>query len=124
MIISVFLMCGGSLMITVLPTYESIGVAAPVLLLLARLMQGLSVGAEYGTGATYISEISRRGKRCFFGSFQYFTIIAGQLLALLTVVMLQNIMPIEELKSWGWRIPFFIGAISALVVIYLRRSML
>ena len=124
MIISVFLMCGGSLMIAVLPTYESIGMAAPVLLLVARLMQGLSVGAEYGTGATYISEISRKGKRCFFGSFQYFTIIAGQLLALLTVVVLQNVLPIEELKAWGWRIPFFIGAVSALVVVYLRRSML
>lgn len=124
MIISVFLMCGGSLMIAVLPTYESVGMAAPVLLLIARLMQGLSVGAEYGTGATYISEVSSIGKRCFFGSFQYFTIIAGQLLALLTIVLLQNVLPPDELKAWGWRIPFLIGAVSALVVVYLRRSML
>ncbi len=124
MIISVFLMCGGSLMIAVLPTYDSVGMAAPVLLLIARLMQGLSVGAEYGTGATYISEVSSKGKRCFFGSFQYFTIIAGQLLALLTVVVLQNILPADDLKAWGWRIPFVIGAVSALVVVYLRRSML
>jgi len=124
MILSVFLMCGGSLMIAVLPTYESVGMAAPVLLLIARLMQGLSVGAEYGTGATYISEVSRPGKRCFFGSFQYFTIIAGQLLALLTVVVLQNVLALEDLKAWGWRIPFLIGAVSALVVVYLRRSML
>ncbi|QCI12479.1 MFS transporter [Pseudomonas putida] len=124
MIISVFLMCGGSLMIAVLPTYDSVGMAAPVLLLIARLMQGLSVGAEYGTGATYISEVSSKGKRCFFGSFQYFTIIAGQLLALLTVVVLQNILPADDLKAWGWRIPFVIGALSALVVVYLRRSML
>lgn len=124
MIISVFLMCGGSLMIAVLPIHNSIGVAAPILLLIARLMQGLSVGAEYGTGATYISEISSKGKRYFFGSFQYFTIIAGQLLALLTIILLQNILAPEDLKAWGWRIPFFIGAVSALVVIYLRRSML
>jgi len=82
------------------------------------------VGAEYGTGATYISEVSRPGKRCFFGSFQYFTIIAGQLLALLTVVVLQNVLALEDLKAWGWRIPFLIGAVSALVVVYLRRSML
>jgi MHS family alpha-ketoglutarate permease-like MFS transporter len=70
------------------------------------------------------SSVSRKGKRCFFGSFQYFTIIAGQLLALLTVVALQHLLPAEALKAWGWRIPFLIGAVSALVVVYLRRSML
>ncbi|WP_409201918.1 MFS family transporter [Pseudomonas sp. SG20052] len=123
MIISIFMMCGGSLMIAVMPTYETIGVAAPALLLVARLMQGLSVGAEYGTGATYISEISTPGRRSFFGSFQYATIIAGQLLALLTVTALQHTLLPEELKAWGWRIPFFIGAVSAIVVVYLRRSM-
>ena len=90
MIISVFMMCGGSLMIALLPTYQAIGVFAPILLLVARLLQGLSVGAEYGTGATYLSEASVRGRRGFFGAFQYFTIIAGQLLALLIVVTLQS----------------------------------
>ena len=124
MVISVFLMCGGSLVIAVLPTYDQIGIAAPILLLVARLLQGLSVGAEYGTGATYISEISTPGRRSFFGSFQYFTIIAGQLLALLTIVALQNMLDPADLKSWGWRIPFAIGAFGALVVVYLRRSML
>lgn len=123
MIISIFMMCGGSLMIAVMPTYETIGVAAPILLIVARLMQGLSVGAEYGTSATYISEMSTSGRRSFFGSFQYFTIIAGQLLALLTVAILQHILLPEDLKAWGWRIPFFIGAISAIVVVFLRRSM-
>ena len=123
MIISVFMMCAGSLLIAVMPTYESIGLAAPVMLVIARLIQGLSVGAEYGTGATYISEIATPGRRCFYGSFQYFTIIAGQLLALFTVVVLQQTLSDEQLREWGWRIPFFIGAVSAVVVVYLRRSM-
>ncbi|WJD60182.1 MFS family transporter [Pseudomonas kurunegalensis] len=123
MIISVFMMCGGSLMIAVMPTYASIGVAAPVLLVLARLMQGLSVGAEYGTGATYISEVSSAGRRSFFGSFQYMTIIAGQLLALLTVAVLQLLLSDQELKAWGWRVPFLIGALASIVVVYLRRTM-
>ncbi|WP_449433081.1 MFS family transporter [Pseudomonas putida] len=123
MIISVFMMCGGSLLIAVMPTYETVGIAAPIMLLVARLIQGLSVGAEYGTGATYISEIATPGRRCFYGSFQYFTIIAGQLLALFTVVALQQTLSDEQLREWGWRIPFFIGAVSAIVVVYLRRSM-
>lgn len=123
MIISVFLMCAGSLLIALMPTYETIGVAAPVLLVVARLIQGLSVGAEYGTGATYISEIATPGRRCFYGSFQYFTIIAGQLLALMTVVILQQTLSPEALREWGWRIPFFIGALSSVVVVYLRRAM-
>ncbi|MBV6286964.1 MFS family transporter [Pseudomonas aegrilactucae] len=123
MILSVFMMCAGSLLIAVMPTYDSIGIAAPVMLVIARLIQGLSVGAEYGTGATYISEIATPGKRCFYGSFQYFTIIAGQLLALMTVVILQQTLSDEDLRAWGWRIPFFIGAVSAVVVVYLRRAM-
>ena len=84
MVVSVFMMCGGALMIAVLPTYAMIGIAAPALLLVARLVRGLSVGGEYGTGATYLSEISTKGNRGFYGSFQYFTIISGQLSALLS----------------------------------------
>ncbi|MGO3986553.1 MFS family transporter [Pseudomonas sp. SAS7] len=123
MIISVFMMCGGSLIIAVMPTYATVGVAAPVLLVVARLMQGLSVGAEYGTGATYISEVSRAGRRSFYGSFQYMTIIAGQLLALLTVAVLQLVLSEQDLKAWGWRVPFLIGALASIVVVYLRRTM-
>ncbi|MBD9597347.1 MFS transporter [Ensifer sp. ENS05] len=123
MIISVLMMSGGSLLIAILPTYDKIGALAPMLLVAARLMQGLSVGAEYGTGATYISEVATAGRRGFFGSFQYFTIISGQLLALLTVTALQYTLSPEDLKAWGWRIPFFIGALSAIVVVYLRRAM-
>ncbi|WP_336489528.1 MFS family transporter [Methylobacterium nigriterrae] len=123
MIISVAMMCAGSQLIACLPTYGTIGFAAPALLILARLVQGLSVGAEYGTGATYLAEVAGPGRRAFYGSFQYFTIIAGQLLALLTVTALQHLLSAEDLKAWGWRIPFVIGALGAIVVSVLRRSM-
>jgi MFS transporter, MHS family, alpha-ketoglutarate permease len=123
MMISVLMMCGGSLMIAVLPTYSSIGTLAPVLLLVARLIQGLSVGGEYGASATYMSEVAQPGRRGFFASFQYVTLIGGQLAALLVLVTLQQLLTEPELKAWGWRIPFAIGAATALVSLYLRRSL-
>ncbi|HEX8596024.1 MAG TPA: MFS family transporter [Pseudomonas sp.] len=123
MMIAVLMMCGGSLMIACLPTYASIGVWAPALLLLARLIQGLSVGGEYGTTATYMSEVALRGQRGFFASFQYVTLIGGQLLAVLTVVIMQQFLSAEELRAYGWRIPFVIGAIAAVISLFLRRSL-
>lgn len=123
MLISVCMMCFGSLVIACLPGYETIGVWAPALLLLARLFQGLSVGGEYGTSATYMSEVAVEGRKGFYASFQYVTLIGGQLLALLTVVVLQQILSDEELRTWGWRIPFALGAVLAVVALYLRRSL-
>jgi MHS family alpha-ketoglutarate permease-like MFS transporter len=116
-------MCGGSLMIAALPTYATIGVAAPALLLVARLFQGLSVGGEYGTSATYMSEVAEPGRKGFFASFQYVTLIGGQLAALLVLGILQLLLSHDELVAWGWRIPFVVGACSALVSLYLRRSL-
>ncbi|MEP6917827.1 MAG: MFS family transporter [Acidobacteriota bacterium] len=123
MVISVLMMCGGSLLIAVVPTYATIGAAAPALLLAARLFQGLSVGGEYGTTATYMSEIALRGRRGFFSSFQYVTLIGGQLLAVLVVVLLQQRLTEPELRSWGWRIPFGVGAVTAVVALFLRRTL-
>lgn len=123
LMISVLMMCGGSLIIACLPTYASIGAWAPALLLLARLIQGLSVGGEYGTTATYMSEVALRGQRGFFASFQYVTLIGGQLLAVLVVVILQQLLSEEELRAYGWRIPFVVGAIAALISLMLRRSL-
>ncbi|RPD45857.1 MFS transporter [Hymenobacter sediminis] len=120
---SVLLMCGGSLLIALTPSYQQIGVAAPVLLVVARLLQGLSVGGEYGTSATYLSEMADQRNRGFFSSFQYVTLIAGQLLALLVQLGLQQWLTTPEMYSWGWRVPFGIGAVAALVALYLRRSM-
>ena len=117
---SVSLMCLGSLTIAVLPTYASVGGWASVLLLMARLLQGLSVGGEYGSAATYLSEVALRGQRGFFSSFQYVTLIGGQLAAVLVVVALQNVLTESDLKEWGWRIPFAIGAVTAVVAVLLR----
>jgi MHS family alpha-ketoglutarate permease-like MFS transporter len=123
MVISVVMMCGGSLVIACLPTYASIGFWAPAILLLARLFQGLSVGGEYGTTATYMSEVALKGRRGFFSSFQYVTLIGGQLLAAVVIVVLQQLLDDAELKAWGWRIPFVIGAITAFVAMLLRRTL-
>lgn len=123
MMISVLMMCFGSLMIALLPTYAQIGAWAPFLLLVARLFQGLSVGGEYGTAATYMSEVSQSGKRGFFSSFQYVTLIGGQLVALLVLGVLQMFLTGDELKAWGWRIPFAVGAVVALVSLFLRQSL-
>ncbi|ANA35253.1 Alpha-ketoglutarate permease [Ralstonia mannitolilytica] len=123
MMISVLMMCGGSLLIAVLPTYAQIGALAPLLLLVARLFQGLSVGGEYGTSATYMSEVALKGRRGFFASFQYVTLIGGQLCAVLVLVILQQLLSTAELKAWGWRIPFVVGALTALIALYLRRSL-
>ncbi|GKT14430.1 metabolite/H+ symporter [Acidovorax sp. SUPP2522] len=123
MLISVTMMCAGSLVIAGLPTYAAIGAWAPFLLLMCRLFQGLSVGGEYGTTATYMSEVALRGQRGFFSSFQYVTLIGGQLLAVLVIVILETLLSEAELKAWGWRIPFVIGAISAVVALLLRRTL-
>lgn len=123
MMVSVFMMCGGSLVIAVLPTYAQIAALAPALLLVARLFQGLSVGGEYGTSATYMSEVALKGRRGFFASFQYVTLIGGQLCALLVLVVLQQTLSTAELKAWGWRVPFVIGAVAALIALYLRKSL-
>ncbi len=123
MIASVLLMSAGSLMISLLPGYASIGVWAPFLLLLARMIQGLSVGGEYGASATYMSEVASSGRRGFYSSFQYVTLIGGQLLSLLVLLLLQNALTLEQLKLWGWRIPFVIGALAAVVALFLRRTL-
>lgn len=124
MTVSVLLMSLGSLLIAVTPSYNSIGVAAPALLLIARLLQGLSVGGEYGSSATYLSEVAHSKHRGFYSSFQYVTLIGGQLIALGIQVLLQQIFLTEkQMQEWGWRIPFFIGACLAIVAYYMRRNM-
>jgi len=123
MVVSVSMMCAGSLGIACLPTYASVGALAPVLLLVARLVQGLSVGGEYGTIATYLSEAAFHGRRGFYSSFQYVTLIGGQLLAVLVVVLLESVLTDRELYAWGWRIPFVVGAVTAVVALLLRRTL-
>jgi MFS transporter, MHS family, alpha-ketoglutarate permease len=125
LMLSVLLMCFGSLMIAVTPTYASIGIAAPVLLGLARMLQGLSLGGEYGTSATYLSEVADEKNRGFYSSFQYVTLIGGQLCAILVLLLLQQVfLTADQLKAWGWRIPFVIGALLAITALMMRRNLL
>jgi MFS transporter, MHS family, alpha-ketoglutarate permease len=122
--LSVLCMCFGSLMIAVTPTFATIGYAAPVILVLARVIEGLSLGGEYGTSATYLSEVAHPKHRGFYSSFQYVTLIGGQLTAIVVLLALQNLfLTSEELKAWGWRIPFFIGAVLAIFTAVMRRDL-
>jgi MHS family alpha-ketoglutarate permease-like MFS transporter len=119
--LSVTLMCSGSLLIAVSPSYAQVGVLAPILLVVARLMQGLSVGGEYGASATYLSEMAGRHHRGFYSAFQYVTLISGQLVALVVLLMLKATMDDAALAAWGWRIPFLLGGVLAVVVFWIRR---
>ena len=121
--LSVSLMCVGSLIIACAPTYDSVGMLAPALLLFARLLQGLSVGGEYGSSATYLTEMAGKNHRGFYSSFQYVTLISGQLLALCVLIFLQRALTEAQLTEWGWRIPFLIGAFLAIVVFWIRRGL-
>ncbi len=124
LMLSVLLMCFGSLMIAVMPTYASIGIGAPVLLGLTRMIQGLSLGGEYGTSATYLTEVADEKHRGFYSSFQYVTLIGGQLCAILVLLLLQQVfLTPAQLRAWGWRIPFVIGALLAIVALLMRRNL-
>ncbi|MFD8271238.1 MFS transporter [Streptomyces flaveolus] len=121
--LSVTLMSAGSLTIALAPGHDTIGFWAPALLVLARLAQGLSVGGEFGSSASYLSEVAPPGRRGFYSSFQYVSIVLGQLAALAVAIALQNLLTEDQLHGWGWRVPFVIGAAAGLVVMYLRRTM-
>jgi MHS family alpha-ketoglutarate permease-like MFS transporter len=123
MIASVSLMCVGSLVIAVCPGYAQIGVAAPTILVLARIFQGASMGGEYGTSATYMSEMAGRKNRGFWSGIFYSTLIAGQLLALALLLILSAVLSPADMQAWGWRLPFVFGGALALAVFWLRRGM-
>jgi MHS family alpha-ketoglutarate permease-like MFS transporter len=124
LMLSVLLMCLGSLIIAVTPTYASIGAAAPMLLGLARIIQGLSLGGEYGASATYLAEVTRSKHRGFFVSFLYVTLLGGQLCAILVLLALQRLfLTADQMRAWGWRVPFVIGALLAIVALIMRRTL-
>lgn len=121
--LSVIMMAGGSLLIAISPGVQQVGVGATIILLVARLVQSFSVGGEYGTSATYMSEMATRNRRGFFSSFQYVTLVSGQVLALVVQIILQALLSAQDLHDWGWRIPFVIGAAAAVTVMWIRRGM-
>jgi MHS family alpha-ketoglutarate permease-like MFS transporter len=123
LMLSVSLMCIGSLLIAVAPSYASAGVLSPTILVVARIVQGLSLGGEYGSSATYLSEMADRERRGFWSSFQYVTIIGGQLTALALLVVLQATIGEAAMQAWGWRIGFAVGGLLAIVVYFIRRRL-
>ncbi|SFG30038.1 MFS transporter [Streptomyces mirabilis] len=122
--LTVTLMSLSALLIAFAPTYAVAGYGGAVVLLVARLLQGLSVGGEYAASATYLTEASAPERRGFASSFQYVSMTAGQILGLGLQIILQRTLSDDALHSWGWRIPFILGALGAAVVFYLRRTML
>jgi MHS family alpha-ketoglutarate permease-like MFS transporter len=120
---SVFMMCFGSLLIALTPGYDSIGIGAPILLVFSRMLQGLSMGGEYGASAAYLMELSPPARRGFYVSFHYVTLVGGQLLSIITLLLLQFVLLTpQQLESWGWRLPFAMGGALAIVAVMLRRG--
>ncbi|KBS54670.1 MFS transporter, MHS family, alpha-ketoglutarate permease [Mycobacterium tuberculosis XTB13-253] len=120
---SVSLMAACSLIVALVPSRSSIGVAAPILLILCRLVQGFATGGEYGTSATYMSEAATRERRGYFSSFQYVTLVGGHVLAQFTLLVILAVFTREQVHEFGWRIGFAVGGGAAIVVFWLRRTM-
>ena len=123
MLLTIMLMAGGSLVIAILPTYATVGWLAPILLLLARIAQGMSVGGEVSNASAYLAEIAPPNRRGRYSSFFYISTGTAVLLASLLGAFLASTLADEQLARWGWRIPFLIGAALGLVGLWLRRAM-
>lgn len=123
LMVSVSLMAACSVVIALVPSRASIGVAAPIILIICRLVQGFATGGEYGTSATYMSEAATRERRGFFSSFQYVTLVGGHVLAQFTLLIILTVLSTAQVSEFGWRIGFAVGGVAAVVVFWLRRSM-
>ncbi|MFI6501393.1 MFS transporter [Nonomuraea typhae] len=122
MTFTIVLMGAGSLLLAITPTYEAAGVLAPVIFTLGRLIQGLSVGGEFAAATTFLVESAGPGRRGLFSSFQYVSTTIGQLLALGLAAGLGGMLATADMNSWGWRIPFVIGAVLSLVGLWIRKG--
>ncbi|WP_435118813.1 MFS transporter [Amycolatopsis thermoflava] len=120
--LTISLMAGASLVIAVCPTYSKIGVLAPIVLLLARLVQGFSAGGEFGSSSAFLIESAARGRRAFAGSWQQVSVGAGALIASLMGTVLNSTLSEPQLQSWGWRVAFGVAGLLGLVGLWLRRS--
>ncbi|WP_258342350.1 MFS transporter [Saccharopolyspora gregorii] len=123
MLLTIALMAGGSLLIGVLPTFDLIGWGAPVLLVLARIGQGLSLGGEVSNASAYLAEIAPASRRGRYSSFFYISTGAALLVASLLGYLLTSVLTEQQLTAFGWRIPFVIGGVLGLIGIWLRRSL-
>ena len=122
LLLTISLMALGTVAIGLVPSYASIGVAAPILLAFARLMQGFSVGGEWGNATAYIVETAPKGRRGYYASFQQSSVVAGLLLGSAIAAILNTVLEPAAVESWGWRIPFLLGGIIGPVGLYIRRN--
>jgi MHS family proline/betaine transporter-like MFS transporter len=122
LLLTIFLMAVGTVMIGILPTYQTIGFLAPLLLLVARLMQGFSAGGEWGGSTSFIVEWAPNGRRGLFGSFQQMSVVAGLLLGSAFAALLNTVLTPDQMSDWGWRVPFLVGGLLGPVGIYMRRT--
>ena len=119
-LVTMTLMGIGTFLIGVLPTYASWGIAAPILLIVLRLVQGLALGGEYGGAATYVAEHAPHGKRGLYTSWIQTTATLGLFMALLVILGIRTAMGEEAFNDWGWRIPFLLSAILLVISIWIR----
>lgn len=122
-LLTLVLMGGSTFLIGLIPSYETIGYAAPILVLILRLVQGLALGGEYGGAATYVAEHAPKGKRGFFTSWIQTTATLGLFISLGVIVMTKNMLGNEAFSDWGWRIPFLVSILLVVVSIYIRMKM-
>ena len=122
LLVTIALMAAGTVLIGVIPSYESIGIAAPALVVLARLVQGFSAGGEWGGSTTFIVEWAPEGRRGFYGSLQQSSVAGGLLLGSAIAALLNTMVPPETLENCAWRIPFLLGGLLGPVGLYMRRN--
>jgi len=122
LMLTIFLMACGTVLIGILPTYAAIGVAAPALLLLARLMQGFSTGGEWGGSTAFIVEWAPKDRRGLYGSYQQMSVVGGLLLGSTFAALLNSLLTPAQMAEWGWRIPFLLGGILGPIGLYMRRT--
>ena len=122
LLVTIFLMAAGTVLIGLLPTYETIGMLAPLLLVVARLMQGFSAGGEWGGSTAYIVEWAPKGGRGWYGSFQQMSVVAGLLLGSGVAALMNTLITPADMEAWGWRVPFLIGGILGPIGMYMRRT--
>jgi MFS transporter, MHS family, proline/betaine transporter len=122
LVLTIFLMAFGTVGLGLLPSYETIGIAAPILLVALRILQGIAAGGEWGTSTAFMIEWSPPGRRGFFGSFQQVSTAGGSLLGSAIAATLTSLLSSAAMLDWGWRVPFLLGAILLLVGVYLRQN--
>ncbi len=122
LVLTIMLMAAGTVLIGITPTYATVGVAGPFLILLARLMQGFSAGGEWGGSTAFIVEWADEGERGFLGSFQQCSVSAGLLLGSGVAALITTLLDPATMEAWGWRVPFLLGALIGPVGMYMRRN--